>query len=262
MSLSARSGRGFPGVFMSLRLLSVVALVAGFLCLTASHPLHAARKSKRKAPAQQEQPVTPVPAPPPVELTPAQKPAVPPEVSYHNNELTIIAENSTLGDILRAVHVQTGATIDVPANATERVASRLGPGPARDVLASLLHGSHFDYVIMGTAADPSRVARVVLMSRTEGLAESPASQPNQPAGQPMASGPAEGEQGNDISEQAETDTGTEQQEETQPADQQPPQPNAQPGGVKTPEQLLQELQMQQQQQQNQPQSPPNPPEER
>ena len=63
-------------------------------------------------------------------------PALPPQVHYSRGQLTIVAENSTLADILRAVRTQTGADVEVPPNATERVVAHLGPGPARDVLDS------------------------------------------------------------------------------------------------------------------------------
>ncbi len=68
---------------------------------------------------------------------------VPPQVSYQNGQLTIVAPNSTLGDILRAVRKQTSADIEVPP-ATERVVTHLGPGPAREIVAELLNGSRFN----------------------------------------------------------------------------------------------------------------------
>ena len=40
-------------------------------------------------------------------------PAVAPQVSYQDGNLTILAHNSNLTDILKAVQVSTGATIDV-----------------------------------------------------------------------------------------------------------------------------------------------------
>src|SRR5439155_9036157 len=88
-----------------------------------------------------------VPPPPP---TPEQLPAQPPQVSYLNGQLTIISQNSTLSDILTAVRRQTGAQIEIPAAASERVAGRMGPGPARTVIAELLNGSHFDYVMIAS----------------------------------------------------------------------------------------------------------------
>ncbi len=123
-------------------------------------------KSKRKPPVKQEQPApTPQPAPPPPPPTLEQMPASAPRVSFRNGQLTIAAENSTLADILRAVRAQTGAAVEIPSNATERVVSHLGPGPARDVLASLLNGSHFNYVMLGSPTNPAVVERIVLISK-------------------------------------------------------------------------------------------------
>ena len=100
-------------------------------------------------------------------LTPEQKPATPPTVTYENGKLMIVAKNAVLGDILRAVSEKTGASIDVPEGATERVVSQLGPGPARDVIAALLNGSHFNYVMVGTQESPNSVAQVVLTAKAE-----------------------------------------------------------------------------------------------
>jgi hypothetical protein len=80
----------------------------------------------------------------------------------------IVAKNAVLGDILRAVSEKTGASIDVPEGATERVVSQLGPGPARDVIAALLNGSHFNYVMVGTQDSPNSVAQVVFTAKTDG----------------------------------------------------------------------------------------------
>ena len=98
-------------------------------------------------------------------------PAVPPQVHYSQGQLTIVAENSTLADIFRAVRTQTGAAVEVPPNATERVVAHLGPGPARDVLAALLNGSHFNYVMLGSPAHPDSVDRLILTSKSGGVPE-------------------------------------------------------------------------------------------
>ena len=84
--------------------------------------------------------------------------------------LTIVAENSTLSDILRAVRTQTGAAVEIPPNATERVVTHLGPGAPRNVLASLLNGSHFNYVMLGSPTNPDKVDRVILTSKSGSLA--------------------------------------------------------------------------------------------
>jgi hypothetical protein len=100
-------------------------------------------------------------------LTPEQRPAMPPTVTYLNGKLTIIAKNANLGEILRVVGDKTGAAIDVPEEANERVVSQLGPGAPRDVIAALLNGSHYNYVVLGNEADPNAVARVVLTSKSD-----------------------------------------------------------------------------------------------
>jgi hypothetical protein len=100
-------------------------------------------------------------------LTPEQRPPNPPTVTYEDGKLTIIARNSTLSDILQAVGTKTGAAIDAPEGATERVVSQLGPGPAREVIATLLNGSHFNYVMVGTEANPNSVAHVILTAKAE-----------------------------------------------------------------------------------------------
>jgi len=95
-----------------------------------------------------------------------QVPASPPEVQFHQGRLTIKASNSTLGDILSAVCRETGASIDVRGDTTERVVGRFGPSPARDVLVSLLNGSHFNYVLLGPAQNPFGLSRIVMTSRS------------------------------------------------------------------------------------------------
>lgn len=234
------------------------------LCLAAQTHHKAAKKPD---------PAVIMPVATPIPLTPAQMPATPPTVSFSAGELTINAPNSTLGDILREVRKQTGASIDIPGNATERVMGVFGPGPARDVLSTILNGSHFNYVLLGSVTDPSGLDKVMLFSK-------PAAEPNQQAenaqSQPPPQAPAAGVQaaegldfGNDQSADNQADSGgdifgnaDDQSEQAQQADEQQQGINANPFGtpgnsVKTPQQLLQELQ-QQQQQQGQQNPNPNP----
>jgi len=76
-------------------------------------------------------------------------PAVAPQVSYQDGLLTIVAPNSTLGDILRGVRKHTSADIEIPPTASERVVTRLGPGPAREVIAELLKWISFQLHFAG-----------------------------------------------------------------------------------------------------------------
>jgi hypothetical protein len=93
-------------------------------------------------------------------------PASPPQVSYADGQLTINAMNSTLGDILKAVRAVTGADIDIPAKAArERMAARLGPGPAREVISSLLGWTDYNYLIQASDNDANSIQTVLLTPR-------------------------------------------------------------------------------------------------
>ena len=231
------------------------------LCLFAFSPDASAqrggvRKPKKKPPTQ-EQPKPQLPAYTPAPLQPLpleQVPAVAPKVNFSEGELTIVAHNSTLSDVLKEVREQTGAELDIPPNANERVVADLGPGPARSVLADLLNGTHFNYVMVGSITDPKAIQSIVLTPRTSGP-ETATTASNLPGGaqrgfaQPamMTATPAEvGQSGDDGAEEA--DAPDDQPEQ---ADQSQQNNNGQPNTPKTPEQLLQELQRQQQQMQQQ-----------
>ena len=112
-------------------------------------------------------PVAPQPPPPTVEQKPPQLPAV----AWDGKQLTIDADNSTLAAVLLAVRERTGASIEMPGAASgERVFLHLGPGPARDIISSLLYGTSFDYIVEAADDDPDTLRRVVLTAR--GLGDS------------------------------------------------------------------------------------------
>lgn len=246
-------------------------LAGAVLCLAiACAASSTAQKHPAKKPDTTKQEAVVQPVVPPKPLTLEQMPATPPQVTYQNGLLTIVAQNSTLGDILRAVHARTGASVDVPANATERVVGRIGPAPARDVIASLLNGSHFNYVMLGSASDGSGIGQLILTPKQ--MTDTTTAQnatPNQPAFVPPPPQQAAQDPNQDFS-QDDTDIGqdvdlTDIQDQTADQsveDQQQVQPLPQPGipGVRSPEQLLQELRQQQlqQQQQGTPPQPGNP----
>jgi hypothetical protein len=88
-------------------------------------------------------------------------------ISFAGGQLRIDALDSTLGDVLVKVAALTGVKIEIPAGAgSERLrVVKLGPGSARQILASLLYGSNFDYLILASAADPEGIQNVVLKPR-------------------------------------------------------------------------------------------------
>jgi len=86
-----------------------------------------------------------------------------PLVIYTDGKLTVTAGNTSLAEVLRAISAQTGTAIDFPAaSATDRIFVHEGPGTIRQVLANLLNGSGFNYVILGSPDSPDKLARVVL----------------------------------------------------------------------------------------------------
>jgi hypothetical protein len=262
-----------------------------FLCLgTLVAANGATAKGQRKAKKPQLPPLPSGPTGRPVPQIPLDSIAtVPPQVDFQNGQLTIVAPNSTLGDVLRAIKKQTGADIDVP-SANERVVTRLGPGPARDVIAELLNGSRFNYVLLGSAENTNLLTRVVLVPKAAGAPDTAVANNNpvqqsmtpQPMMQPASMPPTPVEM---ASQDDQTDTGTEDAaqddsnadqtaadaDQQQQQQQQPVDPNQGQSEIKTPQQMLQEMQQRQMQLQQQQQSgqppvpgsgmPPHPPQQ-
>jgi hypothetical protein len=101
---------------------------------------------------------------------PAPAPARPAlVVSFQAGLLTISSNKASLSEILFAVHQRTGAEIAIPAGAEqEQVVADLGPATAPEVLAHLLNGTKFNFLILSSANDPSLLDRVILSERPEG----------------------------------------------------------------------------------------------
>jgi hypothetical protein len=222
-------------------------LIAGVLCLpgvgradtqTTPHRIHKAKK-------QQPPPLPPpLPSGPqgPVPQVPLDAiPAVAPQVSYQDGLLTIVAPNSTLADILRGVRKHTAADIEIPSTASERVVTRLGPGPAREVMAELLNGSRFNYILLGSPDNANLLVRVVLVAKTSDTQTAGAAGAAQSPAAGAATEAAEAEAADDADDTP--DSGTAEAE-------QPPAASDQPG-VRTPQQMLQEMQQRQLQMQQQ-----------
>jgi hypothetical protein len=165
------------------------------------------------------------------------------------------------------VRKMTAAEIEIPAAANERVVTHLGPGPARDVVAELLNGSRYNYVLLGSPADANLLTRVVLVAK---IAEAPApgeqganaeGQPGQPVmGQPGFVSPPQQEAGNIPAEAGDaeaTEENPDDNAEQNAAEAEQPTAVPEQPGVKTPQQMLQE--MQQRQLQLQQQQPPGQP---
>lgn len=246
-------------------LLCVAVACPGIASTANAKTSHGQRKPKK--PAQ----LAPLPSGPtgPVQQIPLDSIApVPPQVSYENSQLTIVAPNSTLSDVLRAVRKQTGAEIDIP-SAPERVVTHLGPGPAREVVAELLNGSRFNYVLLGSPADNTLLTRVVLVAKTGSDTVTPPSGPTLAEQQqlgivPNSAAPVvppQPEAGPDANDaDTATEENTDENADQAAAEAEQPAANPDQPGVKTPQEMLQEMQQRQLmlQQQQPPGQPPVP----
>ncbi|MDR3776643.1 MAG: hypothetical protein P4K97_07090 [Terracidiphilus sp.] len=106
-------------------------------------------------------------APPPSVQIARLAPPNAPKVTCVGNKLTISANNSTVEGVLAAVRSCIGIKVDIPEGATGgRLFEDIGPGPARQVLESLLSGTDFDYVIGSSEEHPQDVNSVILLMRT------------------------------------------------------------------------------------------------
>jgi len=152
---------------------------------SAAPPAGNMAQAHKHAPSKPPAAEAPAPQSPPAPLTPEQMPALPPQVTYRNGLLSIVATNSTLSDILSAVGSRTGATVDAPAQLTrERVAARIGPGTPREVLSDLLTGPRFDFILVGSNGDPNTVTSIILSSNQSSASGAPVQPPPMRAAMP------------------------------------------------------------------------------
>jgi len=89
-------------------------------------------------------------------------------VSYENGQLTIKANNVPLLAVVRAACSKIGAKIDAPAGSSEPVFVEMGPGPARELLTSILTGSTFNYMVEAADDDPNVVASLTVIPMNSG----------------------------------------------------------------------------------------------
>jgi hypothetical protein len=120
----------------------------------AQPPARPHRNSKAK-PSAKPSPAVPAPA-----LVPVQPPAPPPpdwpvndkpaaaNVVWDSHGLRIVADNSSLAQILDDVSTDTGAKVE-GMGADQRIFGTYGPGPARDVLSDLLDGAGYNVLMVG-----------------------------------------------------------------------------------------------------------------
>ena len=242
---------GLRGILLAAAViwLPAVALAQAAPVTAKSHPVHNSARTHattQAAPAPMPQPETP-PQPEAPKWPANEEPSLP-SVTWDSQGLRIQASNASLSRILSEVSTQTGAKIE-GLNGDERVFGDYGPGQARDVLAQLLHGSGYNFLMLGDQGQGA--PREVILSAHGG---SPAGQSNPGLNRSM---PDQAGDEDSMPEQPEEDP-------TQVAPPPPPPEQMGPQGPLTPQQRMQIMQQQrlqqlQQLQQQQNQQPPPPP---
>jgi hypothetical protein len=148
----------------------------------AAAPLHkAAHAHKHPAAAQAAAlPAQAVPAPvqpkaPEAPHWPANEHPSLASVTWDSQGLRIEATNSSLQQILNDVSAATGAKVEGFAS-DERIFGAYGPGRARDVLSSLLHGSGYNVIMIGDQGQGA--PRQIVLSSRHGQGAPPSAAPN------------------------------------------------------------------------------------
>ena len=174
---------------------------------------------------------------------------VPASVNWDGSGLRIIAANSSLQQILAEFAKDTGTKVDGIAQ-DQRIFGNFGPGRPSEVLAELLQGSGYNFLLVGDSG--SGLPREVILS-AQAAGASPRPNPNQQQEDDYDDAPVDNNQ---------VDTQPQAPPVVPPG---PSHTNSTPDGmpVRTPQQIMQDLQMrqqqlqQQQQNQQQPGSQPN-----
>jgi hypothetical protein len=138
---------------------------------------HPAQHKKAKKKADKTPSVQPASAPAPAPA-PTPKPETPnwpvnnspskATIGWDSRGLRIVADNSSLQQILKEVSDTTGIEIE-GLSGDERVFGSYGPGLANEVLSQLLHGSSYNVMMIGEQSHGTP-RQLVLSSRENGAA--------------------------------------------------------------------------------------------
>jgi len=114
------------------------------------------------------------PPQPPAQVSEVHGSAAGPAVSYSDGELTVNPHNAPMKDVIEAIRVHTGISVDFPSESmNDRVFDQVGPAPLRDALTKLLYGSGYNYVIQTSPENPETVTRLFLSTQSHVAATEP-----------------------------------------------------------------------------------------
>jgi hypothetical protein len=119
-------------------------------------------------PGAQPTPGSPVTGEALAAVAPPALPAPRLQVNFQRGELTVHADKATLAEVLFAIQQRTGADIPIPAGAEqEQVVADAGPGAAKDVLTTLLTGTRFNFIVVGSDQNDGGLRSVILSPKTD-----------------------------------------------------------------------------------------------
>lgn len=107
---------------------------------------------------------------PPTEPTHRELPENPPSIEYSNGQIAVVADNSSLSEILQEVARHSGMAVK-GSIVDERVFGTYGPAAPSEVLTALLKGTDSNMMVVD---GPSRPAEIILTPRQEALPSPPA----------------------------------------------------------------------------------------
>lgn len=166
------------------------------------------------------------------------KPPQPATVTLSSGELAVKADNSSLSQILGQLASSSGMTVN-GLNKDQRVFGSYGPGSPQQVLSALLDGAGYNVMMLGVSRDGAP-RQLILTARSN----APAAPVQQQASQDDDQSPPD-EDDNQNSDNPPVNF----PERINPVIPHQSPDDQQSGGVKTPQQILQELQQLRQQQQ-------------
>ena len=106
------------------------------------------------------------PLPQAVQAAPVAPPQPKVQVAYQGGLLSIVANKATLAEVLYEIQKKTGADIPIPAGAAgDQVFTKIGPVPPGAALASLLNGSNFNFIMVGSDDTPSQLRSVLVFPK-------------------------------------------------------------------------------------------------
>ena len=104
--------------------------------------------------------------PAPEEPPPPPPPVI--EVHLQNGLMSLTAERTNLAAVLAEIRKQTALMSRFQRREQEQVVAKLGPAPTRDVVAALLNGSRYNFVLVGSDNDSS-LRRLILTPKGSGM---------------------------------------------------------------------------------------------